>query len=357
MNVVTRICSIYHAQLLNLIKQPYTPLSSPGGGGVLDWERVQRGAGHVQTYPDRPDRRHPQRAASAHEWDLHRRYLRISTGVCVPFAVVTHVLLQPPGFTSMFPWEAGQRIRGDAYGFILRRTWILWISFQILGSVTMSLPPKVMRDGVLEKRSSGLLQLWKKKRCVLTEDGLRLHRHKAHNDAPTSALSSKAKDLPFAHMATVDCVEYKRGLVYFTVVLTSGKEIDFRCAQEGTAWNAEIALALVRYKNLQAVLTGRNKHLSTALLDTDQENVALWTGTKMRVWFLLGGDTATRKQPYRSKIKGFSSNMLLNAPFGYDAWYINGYHPGLLWGQAHIIIRVICEFKMNHIHINEKTVF
>lgn len=184
-----------------------------------------------------------------------------------------------------------------------------------------------MRDGVLEKRSSGLLQLWKKKRCVLTEDGLRLHRHQAHNDAPAPALSSKAKDLPFAHMATVDCVEYKRGLVYFTVVLTSGKEIDFRCAQEGTAWNAEIALALVRYKNLQAVLTGRNKHLSTALLDTDQENVALWTGTKMRVWFLLGGDTATRKQPYRSKIKGFSSNMLLNAPFGYDAWYINGYHP------------------------------
>lgn len=139
----------------------------------------------------------------------------------------------------------------------------------------MSLPPKVMRDGVLEKRSSGLLQLWKKKRCVLTEDGLRLHRYKAHNDAPTSALSSKAKDLPFAHMATVDCVEYKRGLVYFTVVLTSGKEIDFRCAQEGTAWNAEIALALVRYKNLQAVLTGRNKHLSTVLLNTDQENVAL----------------------------------------------------------------------------------
>lgn len=132
----------------------------------------------------------------------------------------------------------------------------------------MSLPLKVMRDGVLEKRSSGLLQLWKRKRCVLTEDGLRLH--KAHNDG-----SSKAKDLPFALMATVDCVEYKRGLVYFTVVLNSGKEIDFRCAQEGTSWNAEIALALVRYKNLQAVLTGRTKHLSTAHLDNDQRNVAL----------------------------------------------------------------------------------
>ncbi|CAG07368.1 unnamed protein product, partial [Tetraodon nigroviridis] len=116
----------------------------------------------------------------------------------------------------------------------------------------MSLSPKVMRDGELEKRSSGLLQLWKRKRCVLTEDGC-----KAHDDA--SARSSRATDLPFALMATVDCVEYKRGLVYFTVVLKSGKEIDFRCAQEGTAWNAEIALALVRYKNLQAVLTGRSK--------------------------------------------------------------------------------------------------
>lgn len=105
---------------LGIIKQPYTPLSSPGGGGVLDWERVQRGAGHVQTYPDRPDRRHPQRAASAHEWDLHRRHLRISPGVCVPSAVVTHVLLQPPGFTSMFPWEAVQRIRG----------WCIWIHLE-----------------------------------------------------------------------------------------------------------------------------------------------------------------------------------------------------------------------------------
>ncbi|CAB1424327.1 unnamed protein product [Pleuronectes platessa] len=100
----------------------------------------------------------------------------------------------------------------------------------------MSLPAKVMRDGQLEKRSSGLLQLWKKKRCVLTEDGLRLH----------SCRGSKAKELHFERMVTVDCVEYKRGLVYFTVVMATGKEIDFRCPQDGTAWNAEIALALHR---------------------------------------------------------------------------------------------------------------
>lgn len=147
----------------------------------------------------------------------------------------------------------------------------------------MSVPAKVMRDGQLEKRSSGLLQLWKKKRCVLTEEGLRLHSCKAGGgsgaggdaDAPSAAWNSGAKELRFERMATVDCVEYKRGWVYFTVVMASGKEIDFRCAQEGTAWNAEIALALVRYKNLQAVRTGRSRHLSTAHLGSAGEDEEL----------------------------------------------------------------------------------
>ncbi|CAK6951520.1 pleckstrin homology-like domain family A member 3 [Scomber scombrus] len=140
----------------------------------------------------------------------------------------------------------------------------------------MSLPAKVMRDGLLEKRSSGLLQLWKKKRCVLTEEGLRLHNCRGGgSDVPCSAWSSKAKELRFERMATVDCVEYKRGLVYFTVVMATGKEIDFRCPQDGAAWNAEIALALVRYKNLQAVQTGRNRHLSTAHLGSTGEDEEL----------------------------------------------------------------------------------
>ncbi|KAM6983062.1 pleckstrin homology-like domain family A member 3 [Tautogolabrus adspersus] len=142
----------------------------------------------------------------------------------------------------------------------------------------MSLPTKVMRDGLLEKRSSGLLQLWKKKRCVLTEDGLRLHNCKGSSgggDVPGSAWGSKAKELRFERMATVDCVEYKRGLVYFTVVMVTGKEVDFRCPQEGTAWNAEIALALVRYKNLQAVQTGRNRHLYSAHLGSTGEDEEL----------------------------------------------------------------------------------
>lgn len=140
----------------------------------------------------------------------------------------------------------------------------------------MSLPAKVMRDGLLEKRSSGLLQLWKKKRCMLTEEGLRLHNCRGGGgDAPCSVWSSKAKELRFERMVTVDCVEYKRGLVYFTVVMVTGKEIDFRCPQDGAAWNAEIALALVRYKNLQAVQSGRNRHLSTAHLGSTGEDEEL----------------------------------------------------------------------------------
>ncbi|CAL8325815.1 unnamed protein product [Merluccius merluccius] len=137
------------------------------------------------------------------------------------------------------------------------------------------LPAKVMRDGLLEKRSSGLLQLWKKKRCVLTEDGLRLHRCGSGGSAPCAAPggSGKAKELRFERMATVDCVEYKRGLVYFTVVMATGREIDFRCPQDGTAWNAEISLALVRHKNLRAVQTGKSRHLSSSSshLGEDQE--------------------------------------------------------------------------------------
>ncbi|XP_048879211.1 pleckstrin homology-like domain family A member 3 [Brienomyrus brachyistius] len=120
---------------------------------------------------------------------------------------------------------------------------------------------KGMKEGFLEKRSNGLLQLWKKKRCLLTEEGLRLYEWKG-NDEGAHDQGSKAKELRFERMATVDCVEYKRGLVYFTVVMAGGKEIDFRCLQEGTAWNAEIALALVRFKNHVAVQTGRTRHLS-----------------------------------------------------------------------------------------------
>ncbi|KAJ6651454.1 hypothetical protein lerEdw1_021027 [Lerista edwardsae] len=116
-----------------------------------------------------------------------------------------------------------------------------------------------VKEGVLEKRSDGLLQLWKKKRCILTEEGLLLIPPKQPEPAAAAppgveaAAAAKTKALPFATMKTVDCVERKGKYVYFTVVMSEGKEIDFRCPQE-QGWNAEITLQLVQYKNRQAIL-------------------------------------------------------------------------------------------------------
>uniref|UniRef100_A0A8D0AXP3 Pleckstrin homology like domain family A member 1 n=1 Tax=Salvator merianae TaxID=96440 RepID=A0A8D0AXP3_SALMN len=136
---------------------------------------------------------------------------------------------------------------------------------------------KPVKEGVLEKRSDGLLQLWKKKRCILTEEGLLLIPPKQQQElatgtgtgtgtaAPSPPLppppppaavevaAAKIKELPFSTMKTVDCVERKGKYVYFTVVMAEGKEIDFRCPQE-QGWNAEITLQLVQYKNRQAIL-------------------------------------------------------------------------------------------------------
>ena len=89
----------------------------------------------------------------------------------------------------------------------------------------------------MEKRSNGLLQLWKKKRCLMTEDGLHLYDYKCKDT--TAAPGLKEKQIPFEHMVTVDCVENKRGLVYFTIVMSGGKEIDFRCQQEGSGLEVE----------------------------------------------------------------------------------------------------------------------
>lgn len=129
---------------------------------------------------------------------------------------------------------------------------------------------KVFKEGLLEKRSDGLLQLWKKKRCVLTEDGVLLLPPKQH-DQPhpqpqqPGGSAERLKELHFANMKTVDCVERKGKYVYFTVVMTEGKEIDFRCPQD-EGWNAEITLQMVQYKNRQAILAVKSTRQKQQLL-------------------------------------------------------------------------------------------
>ncbi|XP_061769958.1 pleckstrin homology-like domain family A member 1 [Nerophis ophidion] len=129
---------------------------------------------------------------------------------------------------------------------------------------------KVLKEGVLEKRSDGLLQLWKKKLCVLTEDGVLLLPPKQH-DSPQQhqggpgGEAGKVKELHFANMKTLDCVERKGKYVYFTVVMSEGREIDFRCPQD-EGWNAEITLQMVRYKNRQAILAVKSTRQKQQLL-------------------------------------------------------------------------------------------
>ncbi|MEQ2157652.1 hypothetical protein GOODEAATRI_003839 [Goodea atripinnis] len=129
---------------------------------------------------------------------------------------------------------------------------------------------KVYKEGLLEKRSDGLLQLWKKKHCVLTEDGVLLlppkqHDHPQQQHHSGGGDTGKVKELHFANMKTVDCVERKGKYVYFTVVMTEGKEIDFRCPQD-EGWNAEITLQMVQYKNRQAILAVKSTRQKQQLL-------------------------------------------------------------------------------------------
>uniref|UniRef100_A0A0E9PAA5 Pleckstrin homology-like domain family A member 2 n=1 Tax=Anguilla anguilla TaxID=7936 RepID=A0A0E9PAA5_ANGAN len=58
---------------------------------------------------------------------------------------------------------------------------------------------KVLKEGELEKRSDSLLQFWKRKTCVLTEDSLNIYAD--------SQKKSKSKELKLQSIKKVDCVE------------------------------------------------------------------------------------------------------------------------------------------------------
>ncbi|KAB0376474.1 hypothetical protein FD755_010918 [Muntiacus reevesi] len=108
---------------------------------------------------------------------------------------------------------------------------------------------EVLREGELEKRSDSLFQVWKKKRGVLTTDRLRLF--------PTGP-GARPKELRFHSILKVDCVERTGKYVYFTIVTTDRKEIDFRCAGE-SYWNASITLALIDFQNRRALQDFRSR--------------------------------------------------------------------------------------------------
>ncbi|XP_062919473.1 pleckstrin homology-like domain family A member 2 [Mobula hypostoma] len=101
-----------------------------------------------------------------------------------------------------------------------------------------------IKVGALEKRSESLLQLWKKKQCTLTRDSLLL--------TDGDGRGCRCKELSFDTIRKLECVERKGTRVYFTIVTTDWREIDFRC-EDASSWNAAITLALVAFKNERAV--------------------------------------------------------------------------------------------------------
>ncbi|XP_028917625.1 pleckstrin homology-like domain family A member 2 [Ornithorhynchus anatinus] len=110
---------------------------------------------------------------------------------------------------------------------------------------------EVIRAGELEKRSASLFQLWKKKLVVLTRDSLSL--------LPEGAgPGRRPKELSFQSILKLDCVERTDKYVYFTIVTTDRKELDFRCA-DSSSWNSSIALALIAFQNQRAVETFRSR--------------------------------------------------------------------------------------------------
>ncbi|XP_078286599.1 uncharacterized protein LOC144611402 [Rhinoraja longicauda] len=106
-----------------------------------------------------------------------------------------------------------------------------------------------LKEGELEKRSGSLLQLWKVKRCTLTGDRLVL-ADGGVSGGPGGG--GRYKTLSFDAIRKLECVERKGARLYFTIVTSDRREIDFRCPAD-SCWNAAITLALVAFKNQQAL--------------------------------------------------------------------------------------------------------
>ncbi|XP_078405101.1 pleckstrin homology-like domain family A member 2 [Cetorhinus maximus] len=123
---------------------------------------------------------------------------------------------------------------------------------------------QVIKEGVLEKRSDNLLQLWKKKYCVLTQDSVGLF--------PDCQRRSRRKELALHQIRTVDCVERTGKYIYFTVVTTDNKEMDFRCLGE-SCWNSAITMALIEFKNRKAIQSFKSRQESETPSPDQQEKV------------------------------------------------------------------------------------
>ncbi|KAK7117907.1 hypothetical protein R3I94_023202 [Phoxinus phoxinus] len=103
----------------------------------------------------------------------------------------------------------------------------------------------VLKEGELDKRSDNLLQFWKRKTCVLTADSLNIYTD--------NQKKNRCKELKLQSIKKLDCVEYIEKFVYFTIVTTDNKEIDFRCLSEEKCWKNAISMALISFQNRKAI--------------------------------------------------------------------------------------------------------
>ncbi|KAF7702233.1 pleckstrin homology-like domain family A member 2 [Silurus meridionalis] len=126
---------------------------------------------------------------------------------------------------------------------------------------------KVLKEGELEKRSDSLLQFWKRKTCVLTTDSLNIY-------ADTQK-KTKSKELKLQYIKKVDCVERTGKFVYFTIVTTDNKEIDFRCSGEDNCWNAVITMALIDFQNRKAIQDFKTRQDAETSTSGHQESLRM----------------------------------------------------------------------------------